>query len=148
MPKRKSRNGQKTKPETIEAKRRAAKALELRMEGRTFEAIADEVGYNSKQAAYDAVRRSIAEITREPAEELIRLDLERLDVLWGIQYLNAQGGDVQAMAACMKIMERRAKLLGLDAPSKAEVTGANGEPLAAPTTIMLVAKVRDEPVGS
>lgn len=116
-----SRNGAKTSPETAVAKAKAAKALELRMEGKTFEAIAEEAGYNSKQAAYDAVKRSLDAITREPAQELIKLDLERLDVLWQIQYLNAQGGDVQAMAACMKIMERRARLLGLDAPEKKEV---------------------------
>ena len=114
-------NGRKTSPETAEAKVRAAKALELRMEGKTFEAIAVEAGYNSKQAAYDAVKRALDSITREPAQELIKLDLERLDVLWQIQYLTAQSGDVQAMAACMKIMERRAKLLGLDAPVKQEV---------------------------
>ena len=115
-----ARGGKKTSPETAVAKAKAAKALELRMEGKTFEVIAIEAGYNSKQAAYDAVKRSLDAITREPAKELISLDLERLDVLWQIQYLNAQGGDVQAMAACMKIMERRAKLLGLDAPVKTE----------------------------
>jgi hypothetical protein len=91
------------------------------MEGKTFEAIAEELGYAGKQGAYDAVKRSLDAVTREPAEELIKLDLERLDVLWGIQYLNAQVGDVQAMAACMKLMERRAKLLGLDAPIKQDV---------------------------
>lgn len=124
-----SRNGRKTSPETAAAKSKAAKALELRMEGKTFEAIASELKYNSKQAAYDAVKRSLDAITREPAQELLKLELERLDVLWGIQYLNAQAGDVQAMAACMKIMERRARLLGLDAPEKKEVTGKDGAPL-------------------
>ncbi len=114
------KGGKKTSPETVEAKMKAAKALELRMEGKTFEAIAEELGYAGKQGAYDAVRRSIAAITREPAEELLKLDLERLDAMWGIHYLNAQAGDVQALAACMKIMERRAKLLGLDAPVKTE----------------------------
>lgn len=134
-------NGAKTSPETALAKVKAAKALELRMEGKTFEQIAVETGYNSKQAAYDAVKRSLDAITREPAQELIKLDLERLDVLWQIQYLNAQSGDVQAMAACMKIMERRAKLLGLDAPAKQEVTGKDGAPLQPPQlTIMIDGK--------
>lgn len=123
------RNGAQTSPETAEAKIRAARALELRMEGKTFEEIAQEAGYNSRQAAYDAVRRSLAAITREPAEELLRLDLERLDKMWGIHYLNAQAGDVQALAACLKVMERRAKLLGLDAPERKEVTGKGGAPL-------------------
>lgn len=119
-------NGQKTSPQTAKAKIKAAKALEARMEGKTFEVIAGEVGYNSPQAAHDAVKRALKAIIREPGEELIKLELERLDTLWGIQYLTAQAGDVQAMAACMKIMERRAKLLGLDAPvkneTKAEIT--------------------------
>lgn len=123
-----SHNGRKTSPEVVEAKVRAAQALKLRMEGKTFEAIAEELGYAGKQGAYDAVRRSLAEITREPAEELIRLDLERLDAMWGVHYLNAQGGDVQALAACLKLMERRARLLGLDAPEKNALGGLEGAP--------------------
>lgn len=123
-------NSQKTKPETIEAKIKAAAALEARKEGKTFDQIAEECGYNSRQAAHDAVKRALDAIIREPADSLRVLDLERLDVLWQIQYLNAQAGDVQAMAACMKIMERRARLLGLDAPvkteNKTEVTGNEG----------------------
>ena len=133
------KNGHKTSPETAEAKMRAAKALELRMEGKTFAAIAKEAGYNSPQAAHDAVKRALDATLREPADRLRALELERLDVLWQIQYLNAQAGDVQAMGACMKIMERRGKLLGLDAAVKAEVTGADGQPLAvAPPVLNIV----------
>lgn len=106
------------------------------MEGKSFPEIAKELNYNSRQAAFDAVSRALDRTEREPADALRRLDLERLDVLWQIQFLNAQGGDVQALAACMKIMERRAKLLGLDAPDKKEVTGADGAPLTAPTIII------------
>ena len=103
------------------------------MEGKTFVEIAREVPYNSPQAAHDAVKRALDVITREPAEEVLRLDLERLDVLWQIQYMNAQGGDVQALAGCMKIMERRARMLGLDAPARTELTGKNGGPIETKT---------------
>ena len=51
------KNGHKTSPETAEAKMRAAKALELRMEGKTFATIAKEAGYNSPQAARPAKKR-------------------------------------------------------------------------------------------
>ena len=127
-----ARNKNQTSPSTIEAKVRAAKALELRMEGMKFDDIANELGYNSKQAAFDAVSRELKAITREPAEEVLRIDLERLDRMWGIHYLNAQAGDAVALSSCMRIMERRARLLGLDAPAKNEVTGKDGAPLAPP----------------
>ena len=127
-----ARHKNKTSPSTIDAKVRAAKALELRMEGMKFDDIANELGYNSKQAAFDAVSRELKAITREPAEEVLRIDLERLDRMWGIHYLNAQAGDATALSSCMRIMERRARLLGLDAPSKNEVTGKDGSPIAPP----------------
>jgi hypothetical protein len=138
------RNGKKTSPETAAAKVRAAKAIEMRMEGKTFDEIARELKYAGKQGAYAAVKNGLDEIVREPAKNLLQLDLERLDAMWGIHYLNAQGGDVQALAACMKIMERRAKMLGLDAPAKAEVTGANGGPIeySALTDEQLEAKIK------
>lgn len=113
-------NGSKTNAVMIAAKERAAQAMQLRMEGLTFARIAEEAGYKSPQAAHDAVKRALDATIREPATELIKLELERLDVLWGIQYLNAQAGDVQSLNACMKLMERRARLLGLDAPEKVD----------------------------
>lgn len=102
---------------------RATKAVALRLEGKTFPEIARELKYNSQQAAYDAVMRTLKATQREPADELRKLELERLDVIWPTHYLNAQAGDVQALSACIRIMERRANLLGLDAPEKKEVTG-------------------------
>jgi AraC-like DNA-binding protein len=108
------RNGHKTSPATIEAKERAARALELRKTGETFATIAQRVGYRSQQAAHDAVRRALDEVLREPAEQLRALELERLEALWRAHYSNALAGDLPALAACLKLMERRARLLGLD----------------------------------
>lgn len=132
-----ARNKNQTSPSTIAAKMRAAKALELRMEGMKFDDIAAELGFSGRQGAYDAVSRELKAITREPAEEVLRLDLERLDKMWGIHYLNAQAGDAVALSSCMRIMERRARLLGLDAPAKSEISGANGEPMQTVTKVIL-----------
>lgn len=134
------RKNNNTRPENIESRERAARAIELRKEGKTYDEIAAEVGYKSKQSAYDAVKRSMREIIREPAEELLELELARLDSMFGIHYLNARAGDVQALAACMKLMERRAKLLGLDAPAetKTELFGPDGKPIEFPSLIQIV----------
>ena len=126
-----ARNRNQTSPSTIDAKLRAAKALEMRMEGMKFDDIAAELGFSGRQGAYDAVSRELKAITREPAEEVLRLDLERLDKMWGIHYLNAQAGDAMALSSCMRIMERRARLLGLEV-NKTEITGKDGSPIAPP----------------
>jgi hypothetical protein len=144
-PPRNSSSGKKTSPETIAAKIKAAKALELRMAGKTYPAIAEEAGYNSPQAAHDAVKRSLDAVIREPAEALIRLDLERLDSMLEIHLLSAQGGDVQAVSAVMKIMERRARLLGLDAPTKVAETDPEGNEKAAQPTVIKIVPVRPAP---
>lgn len=100
----------------------------MRAEGLSFPEIARELKYHSRQAAHAAVTRALREMFREPLEEMIQLDLERIDRIWNIHYLNAQAGDVQALAACMRLMERRARLLGLDAPVRTEtkVTSPDG----------------------
>ncbi len=109
------RNATSTNPKLIAVRELGAKALELRKEGHSFTAIAKTVGYNSASAAHYAVKSALDRITREPAEELISLELERLDELFKIQYLNAQAGDTAALNGCLKILERRARMLGLDA---------------------------------
>ena len=130
MAKRSPVTGKKSSAATIQARIKATKAVNLRLEGKTFPEIAKELGYNSQQAAYDAVMRTLKAMQREPADELRTLELERLDSIWPIHYLNAQAGDVQALTACMKVMERRAMLLGLNAPvkvdSKTEISGKDG----------------------
>jgi AraC-like DNA-binding protein len=129
-------SGIKTRPETIEAKLRAANAVKLRMEGRTFPEIAQELGYNSQQAAHDAVKRALVATLREPSDALRTLELERIDVLWQMQFMNATSGDVQACMACLKLQERRAKLLGLDAPVQQEISGKDGAPLGGGTFVL------------
>lgn len=128
-------SGIKTNAATVKAKMMAAAAVECRMEGKTFAVIAKELGYNSVQAAHDAVKRTLAATLREPADAYRQLEMERLDAMWGVHYLNAQAGDVSALSACLKVMERRAKLLGIDAPVKVENTDL---PPAQPVTYEVV----------
>lgn len=109
----------------VEIRERQRQALELRLAGETFQSIAGKLDYKSKHGAYKAVETALREITREPAEAVRQLELQRLDAMLVTLWPQMQRGDLQALAGCLKIGERRAKLLGLDA---AEPAKADGEP--------------------
>jgi hypothetical protein len=68
----------------------------------------------------------LRETLQEPADEVRQLELLRLD-----RYLSAiaekvDSGDLKAIDRALKIMERRSKLLGLDAPQKVAPTDPTG----------------------
>lgn len=116
------RNRGLTHPQKIKEQERIAQAVELRKTGITFARIADVLGYASASSAYNAVMGAIRKMVREPTEELIALEEERLDALFAAAYPQAKRGVMTAIDRCLKIMERRAKLKGLDMPSKIDVT--------------------------
>ena len=104
--------------ETIEKER---KVLELRLAHQSWENIAKAVGYASAGAAHNAYTRALKRTLQEPADEIRQQERERLDRLASIHYRNALTGDATATQLLLKIMDRRAKLLGLDAPAKQQV---------------------------
>ncbi|MEW1719761.1 hypothetical protein [Streptomyces sp. NPDC093109] len=64
------------------------------------------------------------------ADELRSVEAERLDRLFFVAYRKAvRDGELPAIDRALRIMERRARLLGLDRPAKTEITGAAGGPL-------------------
>ena len=129
-------SNKKTAPATIVAKEKASAALRLRKAGCGFDEIAQRVGYNSRQSAHNAVCRAIREILREPVEELVALDSERLDRLWQANFPAALEGNTDAVTCCLKILEKRWRLLGLDQP-KPQESGATQQ------TVMLVPYFQD-----
>jgi hypothetical protein len=102
--------------------------LELRLQGYTFDVIAEHVGYASPGSAHNAYKRGLMRTLQEPSQELRDLEIARLDRLMNGVWEKALLGDVPAVNAVLKILERRAKMLGLDAPAKiqAEVTNYEG----------------------
>ena len=118
-----------TSPRRINAKERALKAVELRKAGATYQAIADQLGFRSPQGAYDAVKRTLLRTAQAPSDELRVLEIERLDTMLLAIWAAVRAGNYGAIDRAIRIAARRAALLGLDAPDKHEVTGADGEPL-------------------
>ena len=115
---------------------RAPKALELKIAGGSYRQIGKHLGVSAK-TAYQDVQDALAQLDTVKlgkAERLRDLDLERCDrAIVGL----SQGvghGDPRAVTALMRVLERRAKLLGLDAPTK--LACSEGEPLTAFTLIL------------
>lgn len=113
----------KSSPRRIEAKFRQQQALELRKAGVTLEQIARTVGFKSKQAAHDSIRRALAEIPRLPAQELRELDLQRLDQLGLAVWQRAIAGDADAISSALRILSQRARLMGYDVNPEPSVSG-------------------------
>ena len=95
------------------AAEKRAEALELRAMGYSYQAIADEGLYASKGAAHKAVAQALRDIPREQAEQARELELGRLDDLQMAAMNGAMAGDLFAIDRVVKIVESRARLLGL-----------------------------------
>jgi phage terminase small subunit len=100
---------------------RRIRAWELRISGKSIRGIAGELEVSASQVFKD-LEAHAKEIKQAPAEELRKLELQRLDMLVEKLWSRAETGDPQAVGAFLKVMERRAKYLGLDAPTKVEAT--------------------------
>jgi hypothetical protein len=94
-------------------------ALELRKEGYPYRAIALVlVPPCSTSNAHKMVQTAIERIPHEAAKALKTLELSRLDALQRAFWDKAIAGDTSAGGLIVRIMGRRAKYEGLDAPVK------------------------------
>ncbi len=113
----------KTSERRLAAVEKQRLALELRKAGVSFPQIAAQLGYKSVSGAFDAVDSAIKRLLQEPAEEVRKLEVARLDHMLSAVWPSVQRGDERAVEMALKIMARRAKLLGLDAPKAVELSG-------------------------
>ncbi len=117
----------KTSPRKMRAKEREVEALNLRKSGATYDQIGKALGITT-QGAYKAIIRSLKRLNEqnsESSEELRRLEVERLDRMLVAIWPQVLNGNQGAVDRAIKISERRAKLLGLDAPTRADITSNN-----------------------
>lgn len=108
----------KTDPDQIEKERQV---IVLRRAGHTFDEIATRVGYANPSGAWQAFQRALKRTLVEAGiEELRQTELDRLDRLQAAVWDEAMTGDVRSVETALKILDRRAKYLGLDSPLKVE----------------------------
>lgn len=111
----------KTSENRINATIRHKQALELRMAGYGYQDIADRLGYKSTASAYDAIQSALKKTLQEPADAVRSLEVKRLDTMLSGIWVAVRNGNLQAIDRALKIMTRRAELLGLDAPARVNV---------------------------
>jgi hypothetical protein len=110
----------KTNAVTIERAARIARVLEFRLQGWTLEKIAQTEGV-VRSRVHAMIDNALKGMVFEPADQIMQLELIRLDEMYIKQYDMAVNGNHAALDKCLAIMERRAKYLGLNAPERVEV---------------------------
>ncbi len=118
MPRRHS----KTSRSNVEAREREMKAFEMRKAGATYMQIGDKLEV-TKQGAHKMVKRVLDAMIAKTADDAVHvreLEIVRLDSLMLGLWPKARTGHEGAVDRVLRVMKRRAELMGLDAPTKIE----------------------------
>lgn len=133
---------QTTTAEQLTTADRRAFVLAMRKTGATYRKIAAAAvarfgsdalpaGWDERFAFKDILRElsRLRETMGEDAEAIRQVELERLDRLTEAVWSRATAGDDSAIDRVLKLMDRRARYLGLDAPVRQELAGGGGGPI-------------------
>lgn len=115
---------------SIEAKVRLKKILAMRKSGISYREIGEELGVSASYACAE-VRRALIENPLENTNDYRLLELERLDSMQQKVESAIRHGDIypdKGYKLLLDIGDRRAKLLGLNAPERLEIA-SQGEPI-------------------
>jgi len=130
----------KTSAINISQAQRREEALQLRLMGLTFEQIGAKLGIkraNAYQLVQTAIRNRSAE-NWERIEEMRQEEVERLRVMLSIAVSAAVKGDLGGVREVRAISDQLAKLQGLYAPVRQEVTGKDGGAIETKATVTIV----------
>ena len=119
----------KYSPRRIKAVDKQRKAVELRMAGRTWQEIADALGYADHSGAVRAVQDSLRKTLGAPSAEFRELTLERLTKILQVQWPNMLRGEATAAKVCLQTIGDMRQLMGVDMPSRVEHSGPDGNPI-------------------
>ena len=93
---------------------RQARAVQLATEGRTYQEIADELGYANRGTVHHIVQDALARDRKDAVQNHQQLELARLDALQAALWDKAIAGDVDAAREVRATIMARCRLLGLD----------------------------------
>lgn len=101
----------------VEIRQRESEIVELRTEGFVWREIAQRVNMSTAGVA-KAYDRALTRIIAPSLERHRVTELDRLDILQRVYWQPAINGNLRAADFVLRVIEKRAKLLGLDAPIK------------------------------
>lgn len=118
----------------IEREERRRQAVKLAIDGTPYEEIAEQLGYNSRQAAHKDVKAALAPVSaalRAEADHFVAVQTARLEQMHrdarkiydefnADEYSTAADQRLAAMDRMLKVGESLRKLVGADAPTKTE----------------------------
>jgi hypothetical protein len=112
----------------VNAAQRATLALKLRAEKMSYDQIAHRCGYADRGTAHKAVQRELQRVVVANVEELRQEEVNTLDVMQSEcmrLFLDRENkGRLFAADRLLAIMERRARLLGLDLKPEQAIAAA------------------------
>lgn len=121
-----------SRPENkIDTKRRRKRVLELRKQGLLYREIAERIreqfapeelpnGFDASYVGQD-LRRALQNVESDletEARDMLRMELRRLNEMQAALWSKAMQGEETAVDRILRVMERRAKYLGLDEPEE------------------------------
>ena len=107
------------------------KAIEYRQAKVSYRAIAKKLGISSS-AVFTHVKAAMEEVKKkytEKATHIVIMEMANLDLAEASLHNKIVDGDTAAIAALLRIQERRSKLIGLDAPIKQQIEMELPEPI-------------------
>jgi hypothetical protein len=112
----------RTSPKAIERAELRKKALELRKAARPVREIAVKIG-RSKSETQRLIDEALRDVgpDHETKVRVRTLQLERIDTMVLGLWMRAKKGDEKAVTAVLKLEERRAKIVGSDAPTESKL---------------------------
>ncbi len=123
--------GRPTRARAAQIAERRAEALALKVQGLGNREIAEVLGYSSADRVSEDISRALTNArgrADQAATELADLHERRLECLLRAAWTKAIQGDVRAIDAAIRVLERQAKLRSLDGrPSTREPSDAEFE---------------------
>jgi len=97
---------------------KAYQAYQLHLQGSDWEQVATHLGYKNGRVAQVEVRqyitRAATQMDAQRKEEVLGVEMARLDALQSAVWPAAMEGDTKAVDSVLRVMGHRSKLLGLE----------------------------------